>query len=70
MRTTINDIRQMKQSGEKIVMLTAYDYSTAKKEDYYVIFFKDDGVMSHEWFTAYYANFIHQALGILPSAAQ
>ena len=37
-------------------------------EDYYVIFFKDDGVMSHEWFTAYYANFIHQVLGILPTA--
>ena len=29
-RVTINDIRDMKQNGEKIVMLTAYDYSTAK----------------------------------------
>jgi hypothetical protein len=37
-------------------------------EDYYVIFFKDDRVMSHEWFTFYYANFIHQALGVLPTA--
>ena len=30
MRTTINQIKNMKQKGEKIVMLTAYDYSTAK----------------------------------------
>ena len=30
MRTTINQIKNMKQNGEKIVMLTAYDYSTAK----------------------------------------
>jgi len=30
MRTTINQIREMKQKGEKIAMLTAYDYSTAK----------------------------------------
>ena len=37
-------------------------------EGYYVIFFEDDSVMSHEWFTAYYANFIHQALGVLPTA--
>ena len=29
-RVTINDIREMKQKGEKIAMLTAYDYSTAK----------------------------------------
>ena len=29
-RITINDIRGMKQKGEKIAMLTAYDYSTAK----------------------------------------
>ena len=29
-RVTINDIRAMKQNGEKIAMLTAYDYSTAK----------------------------------------
>ena len=33
MRTTINQIRQMKEDGEKIVMLTAYDYSTAKIVD-------------------------------------
>ena len=30
MRTTINHIKEMKQKGEKISMLTAYDYSTAK----------------------------------------
>lgn len=29
-RVTINDVREMKQKGEKITMLTAYDYSTAK----------------------------------------
>ncbi len=29
-RITINDIREMKQNGEKIAVLTAYDYSTAK----------------------------------------
>ena len=29
-RITINDIRDMKQNGEKIAMLTAYDYATAK----------------------------------------
>jgi len=29
-RVTINDIRDMKQHGEKIAVLTAYDYSTAK----------------------------------------
>ena len=29
-RVTINDIRAMKQTGEKITVLTAYDYSTAK----------------------------------------
>ena len=29
-RVTINDIREMKQNGEKIAMLTAYDYPTAK----------------------------------------
>ena len=29
-RVTINDIRAMKQNGEKIAMLTAYDYPTAK----------------------------------------
>ena len=33
MRTTINQIKEMKQKGEKIVMLTAYDYSTAKIVD-------------------------------------
>jgi len=30
MRTTVNDIRERKQKGEKITMLTCYDYSTAK----------------------------------------
>ena len=30
MRITINQIKQMKQKGEKITMLTAYDYSTAR----------------------------------------
>jgi 3-methyl-2-oxobutanoate hydroxymethyltransferase len=33
MRVSINQIREMKQKGEKIVMLTAYDYSTAKIVD-------------------------------------
>ncbi len=33
MRTTITQIREMKTSGEKIAMLTAYDYSTAKVLD-------------------------------------
>lgn len=33
MRTTITKIREMKASGEKIAMLTAYDYSTAKVLD-------------------------------------
>ncbi len=33
MRFTINQVREMKQKGEKIVMLTAYDYSTAKVVD-------------------------------------
>jgi 3-methyl-2-oxobutanoate hydroxymethyltransferase len=32
-RITINDIREMKQNGEKIAMLTAYDYPTAKIVD-------------------------------------
>ncbi len=32
-RVTINDIRDMKQNGEKIAMLTAYDYPTAKIVD-------------------------------------
>ena len=30
MRVTINQVKEMKQKGEKITMLTAYDYSTAK----------------------------------------
>ena len=30
MRVSINKIKEMKQTGEKITMLTAYDYSTAK----------------------------------------
>jgi 3-methyl-2-oxobutanoate hydroxymethyltransferase len=30
MRITINQIKEMKQKGEKIAMLTAYDYTTAK----------------------------------------
>ena len=33
MRTTINKIKDMKQKGEKISMLTAYDYATAKIVD-------------------------------------
>lgn len=33
MRITINQIKEMKSSGEKIPMLTAYDYSTAKLID-------------------------------------
>ncbi len=33
MRITINQIRDMKQKGEKITMLTAYDYPTAKIVD-------------------------------------
>jgi 3-methyl-2-oxobutanoate hydroxymethyltransferase len=33
MRITINQIKQMKPKGEKITMLTAYDYSTAKIVD-------------------------------------
>jgi len=33
MRVTINQIREMKEKGEKITMLTAYDYSTAKIVD-------------------------------------
>src|SRR5512146_3169475 len=32
-RVTINQIKDMKQKGEKIAMLTAYDYSTAKIVD-------------------------------------
>ena len=33
MRVTINQIKEMKQNGEKVTMLTAYDYSTAKIVD-------------------------------------
>ena len=33
MRITINQIKEMKHRGEKIAMLTAYDYSTAKIVD-------------------------------------
>ncbi len=33
MRITINQIREMKQKGERITMLTAYDYATAKTVD-------------------------------------
>jgi 3-methyl-2-oxobutanoate hydroxymethyltransferase len=33
MRITINQIKEMKRKGEKITMLTAYDYSTAKIVD-------------------------------------
>lgn len=33
MRVTTNDIKQMKAKHEKIIMLTAYDYSTAKIVD-------------------------------------
>ncbi len=33
MRVTINQIKGMKQKGEKITMLTSYDYSTAKIVD-------------------------------------
>lgn len=33
MRVSINQVKEMKQSGEKISMLTAYDYTTAKIVD-------------------------------------
>ena len=33
MRVTISQVREMKRKGEKITMLTAYDYSTAKIVD-------------------------------------
>jgi 3-methyl-2-oxobutanoate hydroxymethyltransferase len=33
MRVTINQIKEMKTKGDKIVMLTAYDYSTARLVD-------------------------------------
>lgn len=33
MKNTVSTLMKQKQSGEKITMLTAYDYSTAKMED-------------------------------------
>jgi len=33
MRVNIGQIRDMKEKGERIAMLTAYDYSTAKIVD-------------------------------------
>lgn len=33
MRTTLDDLRKMKAAGEKIVMLTAYDYTSAMLAD-------------------------------------
>ena len=33
MRVTINELKEMKQNKEKIPMLTAYDYITAKLVD-------------------------------------
>ncbi len=33
MRVTVSQIEGMKEKGEKITMLTAYDYSTAKIVD-------------------------------------
>ena len=33
MRVTVTDIREMKKRGEKVAMLTAYDYATAKMVD-------------------------------------
>jgi 3-methyl-2-oxobutanoate hydroxymethyltransferase len=33
MRVSITQIREMKQKGERICMLTAYDYSTARLID-------------------------------------
>src|SRR3990172_7405981 len=33
MRVTVGELREMKQRGEKIAMLTAYDYTTAKLLD-------------------------------------
>ena len=33
MRTSINQIKEMQQKGEKLTMLTAYDYSTARIVD-------------------------------------
>ena len=33
MKNTVITLQQMKEQGQKISMLTAYDYSTAKLED-------------------------------------
>jgi len=33
MRVTVNQVKEMKQKGEKITMITAYDYSTARIVD-------------------------------------
>lgn len=33
MKTTVTTLQKMKEEGQKITMLTAYDYSTAKLED-------------------------------------
>jgi len=33
MKITVNHIKEMKAKGEKIAMLTAYDYATAKIAD-------------------------------------
>ena len=33
MKTTVSTVQKMKDNGEKIAMLTAYDYSTAKLFD-------------------------------------
>ena len=33
MKTTVATVRQQKKDGDKITMLTAYDYSTAKLMD-------------------------------------
>ena len=33
MRVTVGQLKEMKQRGEKIPMLTAYDYATAKLVD-------------------------------------
>ena len=37
MKTTVSTVQKMKDNGEKITMLTAYDYSTAK-------LFDEDGI--------------------------
>ena len=33
MKNTVSTVRKQKENGEKITMLTAYDYSTAKLMD-------------------------------------